>query len=118
MSLADEILALDDTESELVTVPQWNNKKILCKSLTGKQRASLQRMLRFSRDGEFQDTDATTADVIIMGAYDPETGNKIFNSTHRDGLLEHNSAPLELIGGVINRLSGITPRAAKDAEKN
>jgi len=117
-SLADEILALDDTETELVTVPQWKNKKILCKSLTGKQRATIQKMLRFSREGDVKGTEATSADIVIMGAYDPETDQRVFNQTHREALLEHNSAPLELLGGVINRLSGITPQSAREAEKN
>jgi hypothetical protein len=118
LTLAEEILNMDDSESEIVVVPQWKNKKILCKNMTGAERARLAKLVTFDANG-VMDNESTSADVVMAGSYDPDNPNeKIFSGSQREFLLNKNSAALELLGGVINRLSGISRDSQKKAEKN
>jgi hypothetical protein len=60
----------------------------------------------------------TAADTVILGAYDPTTGKKLFKELDRELLLNHNAAPLDKLAGVINELSGMTVGSEDEAEKN
>jgi hypothetical protein len=50
---------------------------------------------------------STSADIVILGCYDPETGMRLFEPVHKTRLLQKNSAALERLAATINRLSGI-----------
>jgi hypothetical protein len=117
-NLAEEILNINDERTELVTVPEWNNMKILCKNLSGAERAVLSGMLEVDSKTNKVKTKSTSADIVIFGAYDPATGNHIFTQAHKAALLAKNSAPLERLTVVIQKLSGITLEGADEAEKN
>ena len=116
--MAEEILNINDERTEIVIVPEWNNMKILCKNLSGADRAVLSSMLEVDGKTNKVKTKSTTADIVILGAYNPETGDKIFTQAHKSGLLMKNSAPLELLATTIQNLSGLNLDAVADAEKN
>lgn len=116
-NLADEILSLKDERSEIVAVPMWNDIKILCKNLSGADRAKLAGLVTFDTKGTMINR-STSADVVILGAYNPDTGQRVFTPEMRTALLEKNSAALEFLAEKINELSGITSRSAEAAEKN
>jgi hypothetical protein len=117
-NLAEEILNLDDERSELVKVPEWNNKEILCKNMTGADRAVLGDMLEIDGETNKVHSTSTTADIVFLGAYNPETGERLFKKAQMERLLLKNSAPLERLAKVINRLSGLGRDADKLITKN
>jgi len=105
--LSDEILDFEDERTELVTVPEWGGKKVLCKNMTGADRAILSNMLDIDARTNKVKSTSTSADIVILGAYNPETGERIFSPTQKERLLAKNSSALERLATVINRLSGI-----------
>ena len=117
MNLRDRILNTNDTRERLVDVSQWGWGTVLCRNLSGLERAALSKLSTFRIQGTVT-SKQTTADTVILGSYDPDTKQKLFKETDRDALLAHNSAPLEKLAEVINDLSGITFEAEKEAEKN
>jgi hypothetical protein len=118
MSLSEEILNMNDETTELVKVPEWGNKEILCKNLSGADRAVLSSMLEVDAQTNKVKTTSTSADIVILGAYDPENGSRIFAKSQKALLLGKNSAPLERLAAVIQRLSGLTQEGLDNAEKN
>lgn len=117
-NLAEEILNINDERTELVTVPEWNNIKILCKNLSGADRAVLSGMLEVDGKTNKVKTKSTTADIVILGAYNPDTGDRVFSQSQKAGLLMKNSKPLERLATVIQKLSGLDQDGVDDAEKN
>ena len=86
--------------------------------MTALERSTLAHMSTFNIDGELM-SEQTAVDTVILGTYDKNNPTeKLFNSTDRLALLEHNSAPFEKIAGAINKLSGISLESKKKIEKN
>jgi len=107
-----------------VDVSEWGwakstGGKVLAKSLTALERATLSQMSKFNVDGEVI-SEQTAVDTVILGTYDPNNSDeKLFKLNDREALLEnHNSAPFERIASVINDLSGISRESQKKIEKN
>jgi hypothetical protein len=118
MSMADKILNMNDDRTEIVTVPEWDNMKVLCKNISGSDRAILARMLIVDSNTNKVTTKSTSADIVVMGAYNPETGDRIFSESQKIALLAKNSAPLERLAVVIQKLSGLSSESVEEAEKN
>jgi hypothetical protein len=116
-SLRDQILNANDVRSELVDVSKWGWGTVECRNLTGLERAALSKLSTFRVDGKMT-SKQTAADTVILGTYDPTTGNKLFKETDRERLLNHNAAPLDKLAGVINELSGMTVESEDESEKN
>ena len=117
MSLRDRILNATDTREELVDVGEWGWGKVLCRNLTGLERAALSKLSTFRVNG-MMTSKQTAADTCILGCYDPDTKEKLFKETDRDALLLHNAAPLDKLAGVINELSGMAIESEDDVTKN
>jgi len=124
ISLREEILNAQDMRQKTVDVSEWGwakstGGKVLAKSLTALERATLSQMSKFNVDGEVI-SEQTAVDTVILGTYDPNNSDeKLFKLNDREALLEnHNSAPFERIASVINDLSGISRESQKKIEKN
>lgn len=123
-TLREQILNAQDMREELVDVSRWGwaqstGGKLLAKSLTGLERATLSQMSQFNIEGVMV-SEQTAVDTAILGTYDPANPTeKVFRETDREALLEgHNSAPFERLATVINKLSGISLRSEEEIEKN
>ena len=115
MSLKDKIFAVDDIKKELVEVETWG-VKIEVRSMSGLQRANL---LNSAMDEKGKTNLKTLhSGIIIACCYDPETGAQLFDDSDSDRLMEKGSAAIEKLAGKAMTLSGLTPEAVKDAEKN
>lgn len=107
-NLSAKIFAASDIESELVEVAQWD-VTLLVKSITAKDRAV---MISGSveNNGEFR-LEEILPDLVIASCYDPETGEKVFQSQDRDALMAKSAAPIEQLAQVAMRLSGMDAEA-------
>jgi hypothetical protein len=117
MKLRDRILNANDTREEIVDVSEWGWGNVLCRNLTGLERAALSKLSTFRVNG-MMTSKQTAADTVILGAYDPDTKEKLFRETDREALLLHNAAPLDKLAGVINELSGMAIESEEDSVKN
>ena len=116
MSLRDRILNAKDTREQVVDVSEWGWGMVLCRNLTGLERAALSKLATFNVNGKMT-SKQTAVDTVILGAYDPDTREKLFRETDRDLLLSHNTAPVDKLATVINDLSGLGI-GAEDEIKN
>ena len=115
MKLRDRILNANDTREEIVDVSEWGWGSVLCRNLTGLERAALSKLSTFRVNG-MMTSKQTAADTVILGAYDPDTKEKLFRETDREALLLHNAAPLDKLAGVINELSGMAIESEDEAK--
>lgn len=116
ISLRDKILAAKDLKSERMYIEEWD-VEIEIRSLTGKTRAKLMSVAMDGRTGKM-DFEKLYPELIIACAYDPESGEPIFNSTDREAINAKSGGVLERIAKVAMELSGLTEESVVEAEKN
>jgi hypothetical protein len=115
-NLREAIFGADDSESEVVTVPQWGGLKIEVRSMTGSDRAAF--MQSFQDDEGKVSWEALYPSLIITTAYDPESGERIFEVGDEAALNSKSAAALELLAGAAMRLSGMSEKAEEEAGKS
>jgi hypothetical protein len=115
VSIRDQIINADDIEHEIIEVPVWG-VSIEVRSMTGRART---RLIKTATDNDGQlDMETLYPDMVILCAFDPETGEQIFTQDDRDLLLSKSAGPLELIALAAMRISGMTPDAIEVAGKD
>src|SRR5690349_24222902 len=103
----EAILAADDIQYEEVDCKEWGGK-VLVRSLDGRQRAEWQQAsVQGSGKTVSVNFKQTTLMLVVFGVVNPDTKQPIFSRADLVKLATKNSAPLERIGAVVMRLSGI-----------
>ncbi len=101
MSLRDTILKADDIAEDTVTVPEWDDVKILLRAMDGKQHAKYVDVVTAD------DSSHRYADILINSAYDPDTRELLFDPADRDALMEKDGGVLMWLSLIVIRdLSG------------
>ena len=105
-NLRDQILLFEDTDAEIVEVPQWGGLKIEMRSPTAGERM---RSVRDSigDDGE-ADITQMQGTMIALCAFDPDTGEKLFTVDDVDALNAKAAGPINDLFVVAQRLSGLS----------
>lgn len=114
-SLRDRILNTDDSASEIVEIPQWN-ANVEVRSMSGRERASILSKMR-DRKGNMK-VETLYPEIIVAGAYDPDTGEKLFGREDIDRLNNKLAGPLENLAQAVLRVSGLDDDAETAAEGN
>ncbi len=115
MSIREQIINADDIEHEIIEIPVWG-VSIEVRSMTGRART---RLIKTATDNDGQlDMETLYPDMVILCAFDPETGEQIFTQDDRDLLLSKSAGPLETIALAAMRISGMTPDAIDVAGKD
>lgn len=106
-SLRELILSYDDEVREPLVVPQWGNLKIEIRSMSGAERS---RFLTETRKPGSDDADLNKfyPMIVVLTAYDPETGERIFGDNDMEDLNLKSSGALELVASAALRLNGIS----------
>jgi len=102
---------------KLIEVPEWS-AKVMCRALNAEGRIEVQIQ---AYDEMTKRTDFRKAFylVLIHGCYNPTTGNRIFNESHRDILMrQQDGSAVELLAMTILRLSRMLPDDTERAKKN
>lgn len=120
-SISRAIFDADDVETIMYDVPEWGVKLEL-RSPTGEERSDLQ-----SAFVDLEATQATGAVVmrdlkqmypalVISCAYDPETGERVFemNAQTIAALNRKNGAVLERVAMTCMPLAGLTPEDVEE----
>lgn len=117
--LRSVIFEKDDIESELVEVPHWG-VSVTVRGLTGKARARLlkQATTVSEETGEdVVDLEKLYPELVIRTAFDPETGEQIFEDSDADALMAKSGSAIDLLAQAAMKLSGLSSNAIEDAKK-
>lgn len=114
MSLRDRIIAINDLQTEVVTIEQWN-LDVEVRGMSGAARAAI---IQDAADNNgavnFQ---KMLPELVIQCVYDPETGEQVFTDSDRDLIMTKSGAALEKISAAAMRLSGFGENAVDVAGK-
>ena len=114
--MADAILALDDIPRSIVKVTDWK-RNVLVRGGDAEERYRLEQLLaKKSKDKPGMKT--LYADLTILAARDPKTGNKIFKPSRRDALMAKSGRAFSQIAKEYLTLTGILEEDIAKAEKN
>lgn len=102
--LRQKILATNDIKRDRVHVDAWDCE-VEVRGLSGEQRARLIKLVR-DEDGKTDETAFAVA-AVIESAYDPETGERVFNVADRDELMAKSIGALGKVATRILQLSGL-----------
>ena len=111
----DEILAVDDVQSEDVEVPEWGGV-LTVRGLTGYERDKFETSLQHPKTGKV-DTSNVRAKLLVLCVVD-ESGQKVFKPTDFAALGNRSAKVLERLVNVAKRLSGMDEEALKEIEGN
>lgn len=111
----EEILALDDAHREEVTVPEWNGAKLLVMSMTGAERAEIEK--RWSRKEASSDPAAFRADVLERTLKKPD-GSPFATPEQIKQLIGKNAQAIERLFEAACSVSGMTKKDVKELEGN
>jgi hypothetical protein len=114
--IANEILALDDIPETVLTVIDWK-RDVLVRGGDAEERYRLEKLLA-AKSKDQQGMKTLYADLTVLAARDPETGNRIFRSSHRDALLAKSGRACSQIAREYLKLTGFLEEEIKEAEKN
>lgn len=110
--LRNKIINSNDLESEIIEVPEWGDVKLEIRSMTGRDRAALQKHFR----GDDFDMEVWYVELVLATVYDPETGDRVFGPADRKEIGGRSAKVLERIAEVATRLSGMAAGAVSEAK--
>jgi hypothetical protein len=114
-NLKDKIKAAEDQASEMVPVPEWD-VTIEIRSMTAGERAKF--MGRFVGGNGNLDFESMYPACLIATAFDPDTGELLFDDTDVVWLKEKNGAILERLAQKAMEMSGLDEKAVDRAGKD
>lgn len=114
-NLREKILGASDIRREQVHVPEWD-ATVEVRGLTGTQRAKLMKTGFDSRG--VVDFEKLYPELLIASVFDPAGGEAVFSEADRDALNGKSGSALERVAQAAMRISGLSPEAAEQAEKN
>lgn len=112
MSLRDRILSANDIATRIFHVSEWG-VDLEIRTLSTLDRT---RMIKACSDSEGNvDLEKMYPLLIIASAYDPETGEKVFEQSDMDAISDKSASAVERVAKVAMEMSGMNPNAI-DAE--
>jgi hypothetical protein len=99
---ADEILAVDDSVTETVPVPEWKGE-VFIKSMTGTERDEFEANLRRGGDLDLRNARAKLLVRVIVNS----EGTRKFSDVQAGALGKKNAAILNRLYEVAARLCGL-----------
>ena len=106
MSLRERIRDTQDWRSQVEDVPEWDTK-VEVRSLS---LGDVTRLLASEKPD-------ITADLVVAGCYDPESGERVFDEGDEEWLLAKDGAALRRLSGVVVTLSALGRKAVDEAGK-
>ena len=111
----DSILAgASKSRTEQLHVPAWDCT-IYVRGLTGWQRDSIEQEFAAARDGKRV---INVRGRIVAWCVVDDAGRRVFTDADAQTLGQYDAVVLDPIASLALRLSGMTPEAIGDAEKN
>lgn len=115
VNIRQKALNAKDIRSETVVIPEWDNVKIEVRGFTLAERLAFYDRVS---DGDNINRANFLPELVISSCFDPDSGEKVFETADRDALKTKSAAALERITRVATRLSGLDERDVAEAEKD
>ena len=115
------ILEADDLPIEEISVPEWIDKPIYIRAMTGMERDAWERSLFIeNQDGSFERNLANFRGKLLVQVLcsDKEGKNRIFSDADADALGGKNSRSLDRCVEAAQRLNGISKKDQDNLVKN
>ena len=107
MSLKDTIAAADDRRTELVTVPEWGNVRLLLKSLDGADYRWFVKLATVAGRDLLEMAMENASELIQRATYDPDhPADLVFAREDIAGILEQKS--LAVRQGIVGKIVTLT----------
>jgi len=114
VSIRDRIIAVDDTQKEIVKIEEWG-VEVEIRGMSGAARASI------SQDAAENNGNINflkmMPELVVQCCFDPETGEQVFEASDKDLVMSKSGAVLDRIVTVAMRLSGFGQNAVDEAGK-
>jgi len=114
VSLRDRIIAVDDTQRELVKIEEWG-VDVEVRGMSGAARATISQDAA-NNNGSI-DFRKMMPEIVVQCVFDPETGEQVFDASDKDIVMGKSGAALDKIVAVAMRLSGFGEKAVDEAGK-
>jgi hypothetical protein len=115
VSLRDRIIAVDDTQKEIVKIDEWG-VEVEIRGMSGAARASI------SQDAAENNGNINflkmMPELVVQCCFDPETGEQVFDSKDKELVMGKSGAALDRIVNIAMRLSGFADKAIDHAGKD
>lgn len=111
----DEILGLDDIKTVPVTVPEWNNKVVLIKGMTGAERDAFEAA---NRDSNGQQKLSNVRARFLVRVIVNENGTRIFGDQDAAALGKKSSDALNRLWEAANDANGTSDAVQEETEGN
>jgi len=118
-SMREGIFATDDIPEELIPVPEWK-VDVLIRGMSGNESVAIME----SATGEKEKQGATSVDfakmypdIVILTAYHPGTGERLFQRGDRKAILAKSGSALNRVAMAGMKLSGLTKESSNEAGK-
>lgn len=117
-SILDAILAADDLPHEDVIVPEWDNRKIRIRTLTGAERDAWEFSIVKIRGNRREiDPDNIRARLLVLCMVDPDTGLNVANAEHAAAIGAKSSNVIGKLYDIAARLNGLSAGAVDELGK-
>ena len=132
MSKRELIKSFDDISKKVVTIPVWEDMQIEMRSMRGTDRISIfSKAEKKNTKGKTPTGDPWTEKeaenlsnevvlplIVVKTAFDPETGERVFEDNAVDWLVTKNANAFEILVAAAMEVNGLNKDAVKDAEGN
>jgi len=115
MNIKETIKAAKDIHDKHVEMPEWG-VTIEVRTMTARERANLFTSCMDKKGNVIHDK--FQAGVIIACCFDPESGEKLFAPADESLIMEKSAGAVERLANAAMEISGLSPDAMKEAEKN
>ncbi|MCL5995492.1 MAG: hypothetical protein M1546_05475 [Chloroflexi bacterium] len=114
----DQILAVDDRQTEIVGVPEWGGD-VLVQGFTGIERDAFEAGV-VTQKGKNTTVNLNNlrAKMVARSVVDPESHKRLFTDADVQGLGKKSAAALERVFDVARRLSGMSDNDVEELTKN
>ncbi len=113
----EQILAVDDRKTEVVSVPEWGGD-VIVGVMSGTERDAFEQSVVDTGGGNVTTNLANIRAKLCARCIVDADGKRVFNNSDIVALGEKSSAALDRIFGIAQRLNGLTADEVEQLAKN
>jgi len=121
-SLRAKILGIQDSKTELVVIPEWDNVEIEFHSLTGSEKSEWLARIDFAANADTPSEKAKRlqlfVELAVYTAYVPNSNVKLFEPNDSAWLLNKSAKALSRLEDTVGVLNGFVKDSSEKSQEN